>query len=165
MTVIAVEGEGDQLTLAPYRHAYDPATKRIFLAAANFQAYASTIKGFTLSYDPEKKAVVDWRYNKGLGPTVAWTFEAPEAGDYELSLEYAVESHSAGVPIEVLIDHKRQLSFTTEATGGEKGCERKVIGTVKLEKGRQELALQPVKSEANKLFVLQQLRGVTLTKK
>lgn len=165
MTVIAVEGEGDRLQLAPFRHAYDPAKKELFLAAANFQAYAGTIKGFTLSYDPEKKAIVDWRYNKGMGPTVAWTFEVPEAGEYELALEYALDSHSAGIPIDVLVDHRRQLSFKTEASGGEKGCERRVIGTVKLRKGTQDLALQPVKSEANKLFVMQQLRGVTLTRK
>jgi hypothetical protein len=42
---------------------------------ANFQAHASSVKSLSLHYDREQKAIVNWRYGKGGGPTVAWTYE------------------------------------------------------------------------------------------
>ena len=164
-TVIAVECEGDQLKLAPFRHAYDPAKKQIFLSPANFQIYASNIKSMNAYYDPEQQAVVNWRFNKGGGPTLVWTYEVPEAGQYELEVDYALNKRYAGLPVNVLVDHLKQLTFTTQDTGGETVSKRISVGTVKLEKGRQDIAFELAKSKEDKLFVMQLLRGIHLTRK
>jgi pullulanase/glycogen debranching enzyme len=164
-TVIAVECEGESLRLAPFKHAYDAAKKQIRLAAANFQAHAQSVKSMSLYYDREQKAIANWRYDKGRGATVAWTFEAPEAGEYIVEIDYALHKRHAGMPVDILIDHKKQLSFTTQQTGGDSVYKRIPVGTVRLEKGRQDLALDPARSNASKLFVMQLLRGVYLTRK
>jgi alpha-L-fucosidase len=164
-TAIAVEGEGDKLVLAPFRHGYDVAKKQIHLEAANFQAYATNVKALSLYYDGEQKAVVNWRHGKVGDLTVAWTYEVPEAGEYELEIDYALNKRSAGLPVEVLIDHRKQLTFTTTDTGSDSVCKRVSVGTVRLEKGRQDIALNSGKSDAPKMYVLEQLKGLYLTKK
>ena len=123
------------------------------------------MKALSLYYDGEQRAIVNWRYGKGGSPTVAWTLVAPESGDYDLVIEYAVNKRSAGLPVDVLIDHRRQLSLTTSDTGGDSLCKKICVGTVRLAKGQQDLALYPVKSDDNKPYLMQQLKGVYLTKK
>gem|GEM_PF-91340 len=164
-TAIAVEGEGDKLVLAPFRHGFDVAKKQIHLDAANFQAYATNVKALSLYYDGEQKAVVNWRHGKVGDLTVAWTYDVPEAGEYELEIDYALNKRSAGLPVEVLIDHRKQLTFTTTDTGGDTVCKRVSVGTVRLEKGRQDIALNSGKSDAPKIYVMEQLKGLYLTKK
>ncbi len=165
-TAIAVVCEGDKLVLAPFKHRYDAAKKQIYLDAANFQAYASNVKALSLYYDGEQKAIVNWRHGKGGGgPTVAWTYEVPEAGEYNLEIDYALNKRFAGLPVDVLIDHQKQLTFATADTGGDSVCKKISVGTVRLEKGKQDIALDAGKSDATKLFVMQQLKGVYLTKK
>jgi len=164
-SVIAVECAGGRLKLAPFKHEYDAAKKQIYLAAANFQAYASNVKALSLYYDGEQKAIVNWRHGKGGGPTVAWTYEVPEAGEYNLEMDYALNKRFAGLSVEVLIEHNQQLTFTTEDTGGDSVCKKISIGTVRLEKGKQDIAFDTEKSNEAKLFVMQQLKGVCLTKK
>jgi alpha-L-fucosidase len=163
-TAIAVECEGDKLVLAEFKHAYDAAKKEIRLDAANFQAYASNVKSLSLYYDGEQKAIVNWRASKS-SMAVAWTFDAPEAGEYELTLDYALSKRLAGMSVEVLVDHQPQLTFTTEDTGGETVCKKISVGTVRLKAGKQEIAFDSTKSKVGKLFVMQQLKGVYLTKK
>ena len=116
---------GESLELAPFRHAYDPVKKQIHLHAANFQAHASSVKDLSLYYDAEQKPIVNWRRGKDGGrPTVAWTFEPPESGVYDVSIEYASNKRSAGQSMEVIVDRKRQLAFTTRDTGGDKLCQK-----------------------------------------
>jgi alpha-L-fucosidase len=164
-TVIAVECEGGSLKFAPFKHAYDPAKKQIYLDAANFAAYAQSVKSLSLYYDREQKAIVNWRYGKGGGPAVVWSCEVPEPGEYVVEVDYALDKRHAGLPINVLVDHKKQLTFETQATGGENVCKQVPVGTVRLEKGKQDIALDLVKTGENKLFVMQMLRGVYLTRK
>ena len=121
------------------------------------------MKALSLYYDGERKAVVNWRHGKGGGPTVAWTYEVPEAGEYNIEIDYAVSKRSAGLPVDVLIDHKKQLTFTTEDTGGDGICKKISVGTVRLEKGKQDIAFDSGKSHEDKLFVMQQLKGIYLT--
>ena len=163
-TVIAVQCEGKDLELSPYKHAYDPDKKQIYLSAANFHAHAGNVKDMRLYYDRQEKAIVNWRYNKGRGPTVAWTYDVPEAGEYNVEIDYSLHRPHTGVPVDVLVDGRKQLSFTTKDTGGYDHYKKASIGTVKLEKGKQDFALDVVKSDVNKLYVMQ-LKGVYLTKK
>ncbi len=166
-TAIAVECEGGQLELAAFKHAYDPAKQQIYLAAANFQAYAPNLKALSLYYDGAKQAVVNWKQDKGGGggPTIAWTFDAPEAGTYEVEINYAANKRSAGLSVAVSIDHQQQLTFTTQITGADNVCKKILVGAVRLAKGKQDIALALDKSDGNKLFVMQQLKGIYLTKK
>ena len=165
-SAIAVECEGDVLQLAAFKHAYDPAKKQIYLDSANFQAYASNVKALNLYYDGAQQAIVNWRQDKGgSSPTVAWTFAAREGGEYEVEIDCAVNQRSAGLPVAVLIDHQKQLSFTTPATGGDNVCKKVLVGTVRLEQGKRDLALELEKSDGNRPAVMQRLRGVYLTKK
>jgi alpha-L-fucosidase len=163
-TAIAVECEGDKLALAPFKHGYDAAKKQIHLAAANFQAYASSVKALSLYYDGEQQAIVNWRCGKGSS-TVAWTFDAPEAGEYELAIDYALSKRSAGLSVDVLMDHQQQLTFTTADTGGENVCKKISVGTVRLKKGKQDIAFDSARSKVSKTYVMQELKGVYLTKK
>jgi hypothetical protein len=64
----------------------------------------------------------------------------------------------------VLIDHQKRLTFTAQAPGGDNVCKQTLVGTVWLEQGNQDLALDLEKSDGNKLFEMQQLKGVYLTK-
>jgi hypothetical protein len=164
-SVLAMECEGDRIKLAPYKHKYDPAKKQISLDAANFQAYAYTVKSLSLSYDGEQNAIVNWRFSKGGSPTIVWTFDVPESGDYELEIDYALNKRSAGLPVDVLIDHEKQLTFTTEDSGGDTICKKFSVGTVHLEKGKKDIALNAPRSNETKLFVMQLIKGITLTKK
>ena len=164
-TVIAVECEGGSLVLAPFKHAYDASKKQIYLAAANFQAHAQSVKSLTLYYDREQKAMVNWRYDKGHGPTVAWTYEVPEAGEYGVEIDYALNKRFSGLPVDILIDRKKQISFRTEDTGGDNMCKKIFAGTVRLEKGKQDIAFALARSNEDKLFVMQQVGGVYLTRK
>jgi hypothetical protein len=66
-TTFAVECEGDVIELTPVKHAYDPAAKQIRLAAANFQAHATSVKSMNMRYDRHAQAIVNWRQNKGRG--------------------------------------------------------------------------------------------------
>ena len=164
-TVIAVECEGDLLKLSPFKHGYNPVKKQIYLDAANFQAYASNVKALSLYYDGEQKAIVNWRHGKVGDPTVAWTYQVPEAGEYNIEIDYALNKRFAGLPVDVLIDHKKQFSFTTEDTGGDSIFKKISVGTVRLEKGKQDIAFDSGKSDEAKPFVMQQLKGIYLTKK
>jgi hypothetical protein len=67
--------------------------------------------------------------------------------------------------VDVLVDHRQQLTFTTEDTGGENVCKKISVGTVRLQKGRQDIAFDSAKSKVGKAFVMQQLKGVYLIKK
>jgi alpha-L-fucosidase len=163
-TAIAVECEGDKLELTAFKHTYDSAKKQIHLAAANFQAYASSVKALSLYYDGEQQSIVNWRCGKGSS-TVAWTFDAPTAGEYDVEIDYAANKRSAGLSVAVLIDHQQQLTFTTQITGADNVCKKILVGTVRLKQGKQDLALNFEKSDGNKLFVMQQLKGIYLTKK
>ncbi len=163
-TVIAVACEGDSLELKPFKTAYDAGKKGIFLAAANFQAYASSVKTLSLYYDRDAKAIVNWRNNRGGGATVAWTCEVPEAGEYAVTLDYSLARVHAGAPVAVLVDGRKRFEFKTASTGGYDRYQSVPIGTVKLEKGRQDFALAPVKSNDAKVLLMQ-LRGACLTRR
>lgn len=65
----------------------------------------------------------------------------------------------------MLIDHKKQLTFTTEDTGGDSICKKIFVGTVRLEKGKQDIAFDSGKSKETNIFVMQKLKGICLTKK
>jgi alpha-L-fucosidase len=163
-TVIAVECEGGQMELAPYKHAYDAGKKKIYLSAANFHAHASNVKDMRLAYDRDEQAIVNWRYNRGRGPTVAWTYEVPEAGEYEVEIDYSLHRPHAGVPVDILIDGIKQGSFVTEETGGYDQYSKKAVAAVRLDAGSQDFAFDLNQSDVNKLYVMQ-LRGVYLTRK
>ncbi|MCH7226211.1 alpha-L-fucosidase [Haloferula sp. A504] len=162
-TVIRLETDGDEIRLDPFRHAYDPESKRISLAPANFQAFASNIKSLNLSYDPEADAIVNWRYNKGSGATVAWTFEVPESGEYRVQIEYGSIKRASGIPIDLLVDGERSLSFDVTHQKGWDKYEKAAVGTVRFEKGRHDLALDPQRSDVDSVWIMQ-LKGLTLTK-
>lgn len=163
-TVIAVECEGDSLELKPFKTAYDAGRKEIFLAAANFQAHASSVKTLSLYYDRDAKAIVNWRNNRGGGATVAWTCEVPETGEYAVTLDYSLARVHAGAPVAVLVHGRKQFEFKTASTGGYDRYQNVAIGTVNLEKGRQDFALAPVKANDGRVLLMQ-LRGVCLTKR
>lgn len=163
-TVVDVECEGNSLRLLPFKHAYDPVKKQIFLSAANFQAHAGNVKDLSLYYDMDTKAIVNWRYNKGNGPTVAWTYVVTEPGEYEVKIDYAIDKRFAGLPVDILVNNVNVHSFLTEDTG-ENEIYRKVdVGTIKLEKSKQDFALHIFKTDASKLYVMQ-IKGVYLTKR
>jgi alpha-L-fucosidase len=163
-TVISVECEDDYLKLVPFKHAYDANKKQVYLSPANLQVYAADVRNMSLYYDREEKAIVNWRYGQGSGATIAWTFDLPEEGEHEVEIDYSLGKPHAGVPLNILIDNKKQLSFVTEDTGGYENYEKISIGTVNLDKGIQDFAFDVVKSDENKLYVMQ-LKGVYLTKK
>ena len=162
-TTFAVECEGDSIELAPAKHAYDPAAKQIRLAAANFQAHATSVKSMNMRYDRDAQAIVNWRQNKGRGATLAWTFEAPEAGEYALEIEYSAFRPHAGSTLDVLVNNRKQLSFVVERTEGYEDYQRRAIGTVTLERGKQDIALDVMQNELSRLYVMQ-LKNVYLTK-
>jgi hypothetical protein len=118
----------------------------------------------SLYYDREEKAIINWRYAGGGGSTVAWTFDVPESGEYKVEIEYSLDRSQEGVPLNVLIDNRKQLSITTEETGGFDKYKKASIGTVTLEEGIQDFAFDVIKSDVNKRYVMQ-LKGVYLTKK
>lgn len=60
-------------------------------------------------------------------PRVLWTYAVPEPGEYRVEIDYALHKRYAGLPIDILIDHKKQLSFNTEVTGGDNTYQKKVL--------------------------------------
>jgi alpha-L-fucosidase len=163
-TVIAIECEGDSIQLKPFKNAYDSVKKQIYLAPENFQSHAGTVKDFNPFYDPVSKAIVNWRDNKGYGATIAWTLEVPEAGEYDVTLDYSLLKIHAGIPLSLLVNGKKKMEIKTEETGGYDHYKHASIGTIRLEKGRQDFALKPGEGGARQLFLMQ-LKGVYLTKK
>jgi alpha-L-fucosidase len=163
-SVITVECDSAEVKLAPFKHAYDAAKREIRLSAANFQAFGRSVKSVSFYYDREQKAIVNWRYGKGGGSAVAWTFDVPEPGDYVVEMDCAITRRQVGLPIDVTVDDKVRASFVTQSTGGDDAYKRVAIGTVRLDGGQHEIAFVPQKSSSGSPFVMK-LRGVHLTRK
>ena len=162
-TVIKIETADSSIQLAPFKHAYDADAQTISLEAANFQAFATTVKSLNLIYDREQKTVSNWRYNKGNGATVAWTFDVPESGEYAVELDYGSIRRATGIPVKVLVNGEEAFEYSIANNKGWDTYEAVKVGTVNLTKGTQDLALDLRRSQISSIYTMQ-LRNVTLTK-
>ena len=162
-TVIRVECKGDTIELAPAKTVYDPAQKQITLDPVNLQAYASSVKSMNLHYDKQQRAVCNWRYNRGQGATLVWSFEVPEAGEYSVEFDYGSIRRAAGIPIGVLVDGEKAFTYKVANAKGWDKYETVLAGTVTFNKGRHDLALKLERSDVNSVWVMH-LKRVSLNK-
>lgn len=163
-TVFVVECKGEKIELAPFKHGFDASKQQIVLSVANAHLHAANVKDYKLFYDRDERAYTEWRYSKGRAPTIAWTYEVPSAGEYKVEVEYGAIPLNDGVPLDVLVDGEQKLSFRVESAGGLNSYKIREVGTVVLEEGRQDIALDVVKSNDVNSRLVMQPRGVCLTK-
>ena len=88
-----------------------------------------------------------------------------EPEEDRVATEAARHRRYAGLPIDVLVDHAKQLTFKTDALGAEERCPRITFGTVRLEKAPPDIALGLVKTDARRRLARQRSKGIYLTKR
>lgn len=122
----------------PYRHRPElvrPATDgRLLLTAQKGVGVGPKIK-----YMPEWNAF-GWFTEADY---VQWEAEVPSAGMYDVIMEWSVSDDSAGNPFVLEANGKEVLKGTVGKTGSWEDFKTEKIGTVTLEKGRQQILFKP----------------------
>ncbi|MGB0372184.1 MAG: alpha-L-fucosidase [Opitutales bacterium] len=156
---VVLEGEVELDTI---KHTYDLAKKQIFLDGKDF--HAKTGNKTMIYYDREIGAVHKFLGNDA--PT--WVFDVPESGEYVLEIFASAHRNLArDKKNEVHINGEPILYFTTQTTPAGAGkddwknFQPHEIGTVTLEKGRNEIAI--VRAPRQKGWNLS-IKHMTLTK-
>lgn len=114
--------------------------------------------------------------------SVEWTFEAPKRGDYQISLEYAVEKGQGGSEVEIIVNGKdvpriapngmvfSSTTGSTAASGERQVCKtastggdfkRKKAALVRLKKGTNVIKVIVPSIKREKAM---NLRGITLSR-
>ena len=163
-TVIAVECEGDSLELKPFKTAYDAGKKEIFLAAANFQAARLIRQDPVALLRPGCEGDCELAKQSGRRRDRGLDLRGSGSGRICRHAGLFARKSPRRTPVAVLVDGRKRFEFKTASTGGYDRYQNVPIGTVKLEKGRQDFALAPVKSNDAKVLLMQ-LRGACLTRR
>ena len=117
-------------------------------------ATQAEIYGSTLVFEPTYKNLGYWQ---SADDHAIWTIDAPAAGEYELSLEYACDVQSAGNTVVVAIGD-RQLRMTVASSGSWSNFTSTVLGTVSLVAGPQRLLVRSDGKPRGALFDLKSVR-------
>ncbi len=88
---------------------------------------------------------------------VEWQVEVPEAGAYEVWMEWSAPPHSAGHPY-VFLAGDRALRGFTESTGRWEDFRRAKIGQVHIPAGSLTMALKPAADVGESLLELREIR-------
>ena len=116
-------------------------------------AAAATPYGPKIKYMPEFKAFGWWT----SADHVAWEVNVTAAGDYDVQMEWSVSDKSANGPY-TLSAGAHTLSGRVAPSGGWESFKAANIGRIRLETGRQELALKPSGKLGEALMDLRELR-------
>ena len=94
--------------------------------------------------------------------SVEWQVDIPEAGEYNVQMEWSVSDEDAGKEF-ILISEKDQLTGIVDKSGSWETYKTKDVGTINLEKGNQKFIFR-----SNTKFdegAILDLRALTLEKK
>lgn len=105
------------------------------------QARDATVHAKTMRYEtePHKNVLGYWT---DPGDWAEWDFDVPESGEYEVEIQQGCGDGSGGALVAVEVGDER-LEFTVQETGHFQQMILRTIGRVKLEAGRQKLAVKP----------------------
>lgn len=124
----------------------------LLLPAAKAEIY-----GDQIAFEDDFKNIGMWH---GENDYVAWTAEVEKAGAYDVHLDYACATDSAGNNFVVKVDGN-SVAGTVAATGGDWSNYKQVkIGSVQLQPGRHRISVQPSGPVTGALF---DLRTVALS--
>ncbi len=105
-------------------------------------ARTATVSGTQLRYEPlpHKNTLGYW---VRVEDTAAFDFTATTPGVYTVEVLQGCGKGSGGSEVEVSIGASK-LTFTVKDTGGFQAFERRPVGTLTVEKGKQTLAVKPL---------------------
>lgn len=109
----------------------------IVLHAKNAQ-----VQGTKLRYEPEphKDTLGYWTE---VQDTASWTFDAPHAGTYDVSILQGAGQGSGGAEVALILDDQPPLTFTVEDTGHFQNFISRKIGVMELAAGAHKLVVKP----------------------
>ena len=113
-----------------------PAFGDIRLHARDAVVHAKTMR---YESEPHKNVLGYWT---DPGDWAEWEFDVPESGEYEVEIQQGCGDGSGGALVAVEVGGER-LEFTVQETGHFQQMILRTIGQVKLEAGRQKLAIKP----------------------
>jgi arylsulfatase A-like enzyme len=113
-----------------------PAFGDIRLHARDAVVHAKTMR---YEAEPHKNVLGYWT---DPADWAEWEFDVPEAGEYEVEIQQGCGDGSGGALVAVEVGGER-LEFTVQETGHFQQMILRTIGQVKLEAGRQKLAIKP----------------------
>jgi hypothetical protein len=110
----------------------------IFLEARDAMVKATTLK---YQDQPDKDALGSWA---NAEDTASWTFQAPRAGEYRVTVLQGCDKGSGGSVV-ALDTAQSSCEFTVEETGHFQRFIPREIGRLKLVAGENTLTVRPVK--------------------
>ncbi len=119
-------------------------------------AGAAKLNG-NLKYSASGQVLCMWN---GSDQYPTWTATIPEAGDYEVAINYACPTEYSGTPIAVSIGNQT-LTARVNGTGSFGNFITETVGHVKLPAGKYEVKVQPT---SNPQKWVMDLNEVLLTK-
>jgi arylsulfatase A len=126
-------------------------------ATGDIRLYAkdARVHGQTLRYEsqPYKNVLGYWTNSDDWAD---WEFDVPKAGTYEVEIQLGCGKGSGGGKVVVEID-KHTLAFTVQDTDHFQNTIQRIIGEVKLSKGKHSLAVKPLTKTEVAAMVLRRL--------
>jgi arylsulfatase A len=113
-----------------------PAAGDIRLHARDAIVHAKTMR---YEAEPHKNVLGYWTDSADWAE---WEFDVPAAGEYEVEIQQGCGDGSGGALVAVEVGGERP-EFTVQETGHFQQMIQRTIGQVKLEAGRQKLAIKP----------------------
>lgn len=123
-------------------------------AAFDLPATNAQIFGDAITFEQPLQNIGYWH---GKDDLVMWNFELPAGGHFEVDLEFACDSRSAGNPFIVEID-QLQLTGRVPSTGGWSHYRSEYLGQVSLPAGSHRLMIRPVDQPNGALMDLKHVR-------
>ncbi|HLE37916.1 MAG TPA: hypothetical protein VI699_12320, partial [Candidatus Acidoferrales bacterium] len=126
-------------------------------------ARKSEIHGRTIRFDPVLDLLA-W-YRDRAEDYVAWSVDVPEAGSYEVWIEWAQVDEYAGNPFAVEVEGgASRVTGTLPSTGGWQRYRKESFGTLEIDSGRQRILVRPNGPIAKELSDLREIHLVPVAR-